>query len=71
VLRADLWVRDLEAEGKLAGAGVVVVNPPFTLEEDLVTVMPWLCDLLKQEAGAGWRVDGALAEEDFEGEEGA
>jgi len=70
VLRADLWVRDLEAEGKLAGAGVVVVNPPFTLEADLVTVLPWLCDLLKQEAGAGWRVDGALAEEDFE-EDGA
>ncbi|KAA5804928.1 23S rRNA (adenine(2030)-N(6))-methyltransferase RlmJ [Alkalicaulis satelles] len=62
VLRADLWVRDLESEGKLAGAGVVVVNPPHTLEADLLALLPWLCDVLKQGEGAGWRLDGALTE---------
>jgi 23S rRNA (adenine2030-N6)-methyltransferase len=61
ILRADLWVRDLDAEGRLAGAGVVVVNPPFTLEADLLAVMDWLCATLKQGDGAGWRVDGAIA----------
>jgi len=62
ILRADLWVRDLDVEGKLAGAGVVVVNPPFTLEPDLKILLPWLCDLLAQDDGAGWRLDGAIAE---------
>ncbi|MGJ3232949.1 MAG: 23S rRNA (adenine(2030)-N(6))-methyltransferase RlmJ [Oceanicaulis sp.] len=63
ILRADLWIRDLEAEGKLAGAGVVVVNPPYTLEDDLKRLLPWLCALLKQDDGAGWRLDGAIAED--------
>lgn len=63
ILRADLWVRDLGAEGKLAGAGVVVINPPFTLEADLKALLPWMCELLKQDEGAGWRLDGAIAED--------
>ncbi|MEA1943628.1 MAG: 23S rRNA (adenine(2030)-N(6))-methyltransferase RlmJ [Pseudomonadota bacterium] len=66
VLRADLWVRDLASEGKLAGAGVVVVNPPFTLEEKLLGLMPWLSDTLAQGDGFGWRVDGGLTDEDIE-----
>jgi 23S rRNA (adenine2030-N6)-methyltransferase len=66
ILRADLWVRDLASEGKLAGAGVVIVNPPFTLEEKLLTLLPWLADLLAQGDGYGWRVDGALTDEDLE-----
>ncbi|MCC5995553.1 MAG: 23S rRNA (adenine(2030)-N(6))-methyltransferase RlmJ [Oceanicaulis sp.] len=63
ILRADLWVRELETEGKLAGAGVVVVNPPHTLEGDLLALLPWLSDLLAQGEGAGWRLDGALTPE--------
>ena len=63
ILRADLWVRDLQSEGKLAGAGVVVINPPYTLEGELLTLLPWLCDQLKQGDGAGWRLDGAIAED--------
>ncbi|WP_300555140.1 23S rRNA (adenine(2030)-N(6))-methyltransferase RlmJ [Maricaulis sp.] len=66
ILRADLWVRDLASEGKLAGAGVVIVNPPWTLEEQLVGAMPWLADTLAQGDGYGWRVDGAFTDEDLE-----
>ncbi|MEQ8405434.1 MAG: 23S rRNA (adenine(2030)-N(6))-methyltransferase RlmJ [Oceanicaulis sp.] len=63
ILRADLWIRDLDTEGKLAGAGVMVINPPYTLEDDLKALLPWLCELLKQDEGAGWRLDGAIAED--------
>ncbi|MHA6289350.1 23S rRNA (adenine(2030)-N(6))-methyltransferase RlmJ [Maricaulis sp. CAU 1757] len=70
VLRADLWVRDLASEGKLAGAGVVVVNPPFTLEGKLLELLPWLAETLAQGDGYGWRVDGGLTEEDLEESEG-
>lgn len=63
ILRADLWVRDLDQEGKLAGAGVMVINPPYTLEADLLAALPWLCATLRQDEEAGWRLDGALTEE--------
>lgn len=66
ILRADLWIRDLASEGKLAGAGVVVINPPWTLEEKLVAGLPWIADRLAQGDGYGWRVDGALTDEDLE-----
>lgn len=60
ILRADMWIRDLEAEGPLAGAGVVVINPPYTLEETLLTALPWLTDLMQTGEGAGWRLDGCI-----------
>ena len=62
ILRADLWVRDLESEGKLAGAGVVVINPPFTLEADLLVALPYLSALMARDSQAGWRLDGAVTE---------
>ncbi len=70
ILRADLWVRALESEGPLAGAGVVVVNPPFGLDEGLLATLPWLSELLAQGEGAGWRLDGAVTEDSvFDDEE--
>lgn len=69
VLRADLWVRDLEAEGKLAGAGVVIINPPYTLEAQLLALLPWLAETLAVGEGAGWRLDGAATDESLSVEE--
>ena len=56
ILVADLWVRAI-GEGKLAGAGVVIANAPFGLAEHLRAALPWLCELMKQGDGAGWRVE--------------
>lgn len=69
LLRADLWVRDLESEGKLAGAGVVIVNPPFTLEAQLLALLPWLAETLAQGEGAGWRLDGCATDDSLSVEE--
>jgi 23S rRNA (adenine2030-N6)-methyltransferase len=55
LLVADLWIRAI-GEGKLAGAGVVIVNPPYGVEQHLRAALPWLCDLMKQDEGAGWRL---------------
>lgn len=55
VLVADLWVRKI-GEGPLSGAGVVIANAPFGVAEHLRAAMPWLCELMKQGEGAGWRV---------------
>lgn len=69
LLRADLWVRDPAAEGKLGGAGVMVVNPPYTLEADLLVLLPWLTQLFAQDEDAGWRLDGGITEDSLGVEE--
>lgn len=56
LVAADLFVRDPESTGRLPGAGLVVVNPPWTLADALDRLMPWLADTLAQGPGAGFRV---------------
>jgi 23S rRNA (adenine2030-N6)-methyltransferase len=41
-LTAELLVKEPFAEGGLAGSGVVIVNPPFTLRAELERIMPAL-----------------------------
>ena len=60
LLVADLWVRAI-GEGKLGGAGVVIVNPPYGVEQHLRAAMPWLCELMAQGPGAGWRLETAAS----------
>lgn len=43
--------------GPLAGAGLVIVNPPFTLAPALEGAMKLLTETLARGAGAGWRLD--------------
>lgn len=65
---ADLWVREIGDGPGLSGAGLVLINPPFGVEQGLRAAMPWLCDLMAQGDGAGWRVTSASeVEEDDEG----
>jgi 23S rRNA (adenine2030-N6)-methyltransferase len=56
ILAVDLWVREI-GEGPLSGAGVVIANAPFGVAKHLRAAMPWLCEQMKQGAGAGWRVE--------------
>jgi 23S rRNA (adenine2030-N6)-methyltransferase len=63
ILRADLWVRELESDGSMVGAGVIVVNPPYGLEAGLLETLPWLAERLAQGEGAGWRLDGAITDD--------
>ena len=51
-------------EGKLGGAGVVIANAPFGVAEHLRAALPWLCELMKQGDGAGWRTESPSAEAD-------
>jgi 23S rRNA (adenine2030-N6)-methyltransferase len=43
-------------EPRLDGSGMVVVNPPFTLEDELRGALPALHGLLAEEPGAPWSV---------------
>jgi 23S rRNA (adenine2030-N6)-methyltransferase len=46
ILRAELVVSPLSDPGRLNGSGVIVVNPPWTLEADLSAMLPSLAAVL-------------------------
>jgi 23S rRNA (adenine2030-N6)-methyltransferase len=58
ILRCELVVRPLREDAGLAGSGLIVVNPPFTLERDLSILLPLLSGALAGEPlKAGHRID--------------
>jgi len=52
-LTVRLWIRNNNAAPGLNGSGLVIVNPPYTLEASLKAVLPELAGLLAQEPGGG------------------
>jgi 23S rRNA (adenine2030-N6)-methyltransferase len=46
ILRAELAVGATSAQGPLGGCGLIVVNPPWTLEDELATIVPELVKVL-------------------------
>ena len=50
VLRSELMLRPPRGTPGLIGSGLIVVNPPFTLERDLRSFMPALAELLSPES---------------------
>ncbi|MEI4483708.1 MULTISPECIES: 23S rRNA (adenine(2030)-N(6))-methyltransferase RlmJ [unclassified Phyllobacterium] len=57
ILRTELMIRAPSAEPRLDGTGMIIVNPPFTLEAELQTILPALSKILSDEPNAGFRVD--------------
>ncbi len=53
LLRCELSLGAPRVPGGLVGSGLVVVNPPFTLEADLRMAMPVLCGLLAPQGSFG------------------
>jgi 23S rRNA (adenine2030-N6)-methyltransferase len=57
-LHARLTVQQPDQQGfGLAGSGVFVINPPFTLHDELLTVLPYLTDVLGQYDGANYLLE--------------
>jgi 23S rRNA (adenine2030-N6)-methyltransferase len=55
MLRCELLLAPPRADAALAGSGLIIVNPPFTLEQDLRVFMPILGNLLA--ANGASRID--------------
>lgn len=55
-LRLDLLVDDPSRADRLAGCGLLVVNPPFTLEEEARVLLPALAERLGRVGTGGARV---------------
>lgn len=57
LLDIDFEIKPASTEPSLDGSGMVVVNPPFTLEGELRIVLPVLHRLLVVEKPADWRLE--------------
>jgi len=57
-LHVRLTVQKPDSQGfGLAGSGVFVINPPFTLHDQLAAVLPWLVEVLGQYDGANYLLE--------------
>ena len=57
-LHARLTVQRVDSQGfGLAGSGLFVINPPYTLHDELAGVLPWLVEVLGQVDGANFLLD--------------
>ncbi|MEP7455048.1 23S rRNA (adenine(2030)-N(6))-methyltransferase RlmJ [Phyllobacterium sp. SB3] len=57
ILRAELMIRSPSSDPRLDGTGMIIINPPFTLEAELRTILPALSKILSEQPNAGFRLD--------------
>lgn len=62
VLRAEILVGPLGDPTRLNGAGMILVNPPWTLESELSALLPALARALGRQGKGGFRLDWLNAE---------
>lgn len=55
-LRAELFIRASDDPTRMSGCGLIIINPPYTLPDQLQSLFTWLADRLAQEPGARARV---------------
>ena len=57
-LHAGINVQTPSSDGfGMHGSSMFILNPPWTLEQDLRGVLPWLTQVLAQDAGASYTLD--------------
>lgn len=57
VLRVELNVRPADTTLGLNGSGLMLVNPPWPLWEELEQALPWMARQLAQSGPGDWRMD--------------
>lgn len=57
ILRAELTVTLLSDPTRLNGCGMILVNPPWTLEDELSVLLPALAGILGRGGTGGFRLD--------------
>ncbi len=57
MLRAELIVAPLSDPVRLNGCGLIVVNPPWTLESELSVLLPALAGILGRQGNGGFKLD--------------
>ncbi|WP_338721412.1 23S rRNA (adenine(2030)-N(6))-methyltransferase RlmJ [Devosia sp. XK-2] len=62
ILRLELTIRAPSTPPRLHGTGMVVINPPFVLEQEMRVLLPFLAELLSDEGRGKWSVDWVAGE---------
>ncbi|WFE91445.1 23S rRNA (adenine(2030)-N(6))-methyltransferase RlmJ [Roseibium porphyridii] len=62
VLAIELNVGKSGPDTRMLGSGMTLINPPFTLADEMRVLLPWLCDILRQGPGTSWQVKQVIAE---------
>lgn len=63
ILCSELEVASADGERGMYGSGMLVINPPWQLDQTLAEISPWLVEQLQVAAGSGrWRVDWLVPE---------
>ncbi len=56
ILNVEIYIREPRASGMLNGCGMVIINPPYKLRDELNLIMPWLSETIRDEKGWGYRI---------------
>ena len=62
MLRAELMVAPLSDPTRLNGCGLILVNPPWTLESELSVLLPALAGILGRDGKGAFRLDWLIRE---------
>jgi 23S rRNA (adenine2030-N6)-methyltransferase len=62
ILRAELTVSALSDPARLNGCGLILVNPPYTLESELSALLPALAGILGRQGKGGFTLDWLASE---------
>jgi 23S rRNA (adenine2030-N6)-methyltransferase len=62
ILKLELTIRAASTPPRLHGTGMIVVNPPFVLEEEMRVLLPALADLLADEGRGKWSIEWVAGE---------
>jgi len=62
ILRAELLIEPLAVEKRFTGCGLLIVNPPWQLEDTLAQCYAWLLPVLQTAVGGSWRVEWLVPE---------
>ncbi|RCS23146.1 23S rRNA (adenine(2030)-N(6))-methyltransferase RlmJ [Phyllobacterium salinisoli] len=63
ILRLELAIRPPSAEPRLDGCGMIVVNPPYTLEDEMKLLLPCLTNLLSEAKAGSFMVEWVRGEQ--------
>jgi 23S rRNA (adenine2030-N6)-methyltransferase len=61
-LAVELTVERDDLPGGLNGTGLLIINPPFQLDQQMAATLPWLQRLLAREGRGRWRVSWQVPE---------
>lgn len=57
ILAAELCILPDAATKQLKGSGMILLNPPWPVDEQLRSLLPWLSELLGSDGSGNWRVE--------------